>query len=77
MKRLAIFAGVVLVLLGALGFVPQLSPDGQLFGVVALEDVHKYLMIGVGLALVAIGLVRRRQLPPPSGPGDMRNLTWQ
>jgi hypothetical protein len=73
MKGLPIFAGIVLILIGAAGFVPALSPDGVLFGVVALQDIHKYIMIGVGVVLAAFGFMRRRDVPPPRGP-DLRDL---
>jgi hypothetical protein len=73
MKGLPIFAGIVLILLGAAGFVPALSPDGQLFGIVALQDMHKFILIGAGVLLTAIGLVRGRDVPPPGGP-DLRDL---
>ncbi len=73
MKGLPIFAGVVLILVGAAGFVPALSPDGVLFGVVALQDIHKYILIGAGVLIAAFGFLRSRGVPPTRGP-DLRDL---
>jgi hypothetical protein len=78
MKALAILAGIVFIVLGACGFVPSLSPDGRLFGAFAIDDTYKYLLIGGGVVLLALGLFTHREEPPPPGPRrDLRDLTWQ
>jgi hypothetical protein len=40
---------------------------------VALQDMHKFILIGAGVLLTAIGMVRGRDVPPPGGP-DLRDL---
>jgi hypothetical protein len=73
MKGLPIFAGIVLILIGVAGFVPALSPDGVLFGFIALQDIGKYVLIGAGVLLAVAGFVRRRVVAVPTGP-DLRDL---
>jgi hypothetical protein len=47
--------GIILVALGALGFVTPLAPGGNLFGVLAIGTMHNltYLVCGI-LALAAV-----------------------
>ena len=75
MKVVATVIGVVLLALGLAGFVPQLTPDGQLFGVMPMSPVMSGLFIITGIAGIAIGMSSRRHLAPPAnstGTNDMR-----
>ena len=75
MKAIALLVGVVLLALGVAGFIPQLNPDGQLFGVLPMDTVMSALFAVTGAIGIAIGLSARRELAPPSGasnPNDMR-----
>lgn len=47
--------GVVFVLLGILGFIPALAPDGHLLGVFEVGVVHNLIHLVSGLAALATG----------------------
>ena len=74
MKAIATLIGVVLLGLGVAGFVPQLNPDGQLFGVLPMTPLLCGLFVITGIAGIAIGMSQRRTLTPPStnGSNDLR-----
>jgi uncharacterized membrane protein YuzA (DUF378 family) len=74
MKAIATLLGVVLLALGLAGFVPDLNPDGQLFGVLPMTMVLSVLFVITGLAGIAIGMSSRRGLSPqrPVSDNDMR-----
>ena len=76
MKTVALVLGVVLLALGVAGFVPDLNPDGRLFGAIPMNTVYSILFVISGLAGIAIGLSHRRTMIPPSSSGgggeDMR-----
>ena len=71
MKAIATVVGIVLLALGVAGFVPELNPDGRLFGVMPMTPLLCGLFVITG---IAIGLASRRHLtPPPASTGnDMR-----
>jgi hypothetical protein len=75
MKAVSIVIGVVLLALGLAGFIPDLNPDGQLFGVLPMNTVMSVLFVITGLAGIAIGMSSRRTLTPTSSTSsdDMRN----
>jgi len=76
MKAVSIVIGVALLALGLAGFVPDLNPDGQLFGVLPMNTMMSVLFAITGVAGIAIGLSSRRTMIPPSSSGgdgnDMR-----
>ena len=74
MKAIVTLLGVVLLALGVAGFVPELNPDGQLFGVLPMSPLMCGLFVVTGIAGIAIGLSSRRGLAPPpaSTQNDMR-----
>lgn len=74
MKAIATVVGIVLLALGVAGFVPELNPDGRLFGVMPMTPLLCGLFVITGIAGIAIGLASRRHLtPPPASTGnDMR-----
>jgi uncharacterized membrane protein YczE len=74
-KAIAILIGVVLLALGVAGFVPQLNPDGQLFGVLPMNALMSGLFVITGIAGIAIGMSSRRTLTPPAG-GDNDLRPW-
>ena len=55
MKRLALIAGVLLLIAGAAGFVPALCPDGKLFGIFAVDTMHNIVHIATGILALALG----------------------
>ena len=71
MKAIATLLGVALLALGVAGFVPELNPDGRLFGVMPMTPLLCGLFVVTGIAGIAIGLASRRQLTPP--PASTRN----
>jgi hypothetical protein len=73
MKILALLIGIVLLAIGIAGFVPALTPDGVLFGVLPVDTVRNALFIVTGAVGIMIGLASRRELPPTtSGGNDLR-----
>ena len=74
MKAIATLLGVVLLALGVAGFVPDLNPGGQLFGVLPMSPLMSGLFVITGIAGIAIGMSARRGLAPPpaSTHNDMR-----
>jgi hypothetical protein len=67
--KIARLFGVVFVVVGALGFVPPLVPDGNLVGLFHVNAVHNVVHIALGLWGIAAG---------GSGPGSLlyfRGLT--
>ena len=76
MKAIATLVGVVLLALGLAGFVPDLNPDGQLFGVMPMNMVMSVLFVITGIAGIAIGMSSRRTLAPPRSTGDNDMRPW-
>ena len=73
MKTLAFVVGVILLAMGVASFVPGLSPDGRLLGILAMDTLRGILFIVTGLVGIAIGMANRRGLPPPpTGDNDLR-----
>jgi hypothetical protein len=67
--------GVVLLAVGLAGLVPDLNPDGLLFGVMPMSTLMSGLFVITGIAGIAIGMSSRRGLAPPraaSTDNDMR-----
>ena len=76
MKAIATLLGVVLLALGLAGFVPDLNPDGLLFGVLPMGTVMSVLFVLSGLAGIAIGMSSRRTLAPKRSVGDDDLRPW-
>lgn len=61
-KRIALIAGAVLVVVGILGFVPGVtvfdpdSGEGRFIGAFAVDGVHNAVHILTGIAAIAVGL---------------------
>lgn len=57
LKTFAIAFGVIMLLIGALGFVPQAVPDGRhLFGIFHINTIHNFIHLATGLAALLCGL---------------------
>jgi hypothetical protein len=56
MKTAAIVFGVLMLIAGIAGFVPQLCPNGLLFGIFAVNGIHNVIHIATGLAAIAMGM---------------------
>ncbi len=72
MKALALVIGVVLLAVGVAGFVPQLNPDGMLFGVMPMDQLRSILFIVTGAMGILIGVTRRRETYVARTGGDGR-----
>ena len=55
MKTIAIIFGLVLLLVGILGFVPTMAPDGMLLGVFHVNAAHNAVHLLSGAIAVACG----------------------
>ena len=65
MKRLALIAGVILLVFGIAGFT----------GLLAIEMAYAAVYTAAGLLGIMMGLTHRRDLVPPRAPGrDLRDL---
>lgn len=53
LRVLAILMGIVFVISGVMGFIPEFTQDGKLFGIFAINSVRNMLHIGIG----ALGLL--------------------
>ncbi len=47
--------GIVMTAIGILGFIPALTPDGNLFGIFAVDTVHNLIHLITGLVGLAAG----------------------
>jgi hypothetical protein len=56
MKGFAIFFGILLLAAGAGGFVPQLTPDGLLLGIFAVDTMHNVVHVITGILAIAMGV---------------------
>lgn len=74
MKVLALAIGCILLAIGVAGFVPALTPDGVLFGVLPVDTLRNALFVITGAVGIMIGLHSRRELPPTtSDANDLRS----
>jgi hypothetical protein len=48
-KTYAIIYGVLFLLIGLLGFVPMLAPDGHLFNFLLMGTIHNFIYIFIGV----------------------------
>jgi hypothetical protein len=76
MKAVSILLGVVLLALGLAGFVPDLNPDGQLFGVLPMNMIMSALFALSGIAGIALGISSRRTLTPTANTSDNDMRPW-
>lgn len=53
-KKLVTILGVVFLLIGVLGFVPGLTPDGHLLGIFAVDGIHNVVHLLSGILALAI-----------------------
>ena len=76
MKAIALALGAALLALGIAGFVPDLNPDGLLFGVLPMNAIMSGLFLVTGLAGIAIGMASRRGLTPPANASSSDMRPW-
>lgn len=54
--RWAFWFGVVLLVVGTLGFIPTFTPDGRLFGVFAVDALHNVVHVVTGVVAIGVGM---------------------
>lgn len=59
-RYVAIGFGVVLMIVGVLGWVPAAKPDGKLFGLFAVDHLHNFVHLGTGLLSLLVGFTTER-----------------
>jgi len=52
LKKAALVVGVVFLLLGLLGFIPALTPDGKVLGILAVNGLHNMVHLLSGIAFL-------------------------
>jgi hypothetical protein len=55
MTTFAKILGIVLIAIGALGFIPGLTPDGLLFGIFRTDPFHNLIHLVTGIMVAAAG----------------------
>jgi Domain of unknown function (DUF4383) len=56
LKILAILFGLVLIVIGILGFLPDFTPGGKLFGYFLVNPLHNILHLLTGIVALVCGL---------------------
>lgn len=56
-KNVGIVLGIVLIVIGILGFIPALTPGGQLFGLFAMGMAENVIYIVSGLIIGGVSLI--------------------
>ncbi|WP_068467575.1 DUF4383 domain-containing protein [Candidatus Protochlamydia phocaeensis] len=56
LKTCAIVFGVIMLIIGLLGFVPQVNPNGMLLGLFHVNLLHNLIHLATGLAALLCGL---------------------
>ncbi len=54
LKKLAYVFGVVFVVIGVLGFIPGVTPDGHLLGIFDVSPLHNIIHLLSGIAALAL-----------------------
>lgn len=60
LKTVAIIFGVIFILIGILGFVPSLTPEGKLLGIFMVNGAHNLVHLLTGVVAILCGLASER-----------------
>ena len=76
MRTIALLIGIALLAIGIAGFVPGLTTDGMLFGVMPMDFMRSAIFAVTGAVGIMIGLGRHREIAgsAPDSANDLRNL---
>lgn len=55
LRSLAIFVGIIFIISGVMGFIPEFTHEGKLFGIFAINSIKNFVHIAVGLLGVFTG----------------------
>src|SRR5215210_2997234 len=56
LKTFAIIFGIVMLVVGVLGFIPEAAPDGFLLGLFHVDTLHNLIHISTGVVAILCGL---------------------
>lgn len=56
LKLLAILFGLIMIVVGILGFLPDFTPNGELFGIFQVNPMHNVVHLLTGLVALVCGL---------------------
>lgn len=57
LKQVALIFGLIFLVIGILGFVPELNKGGKFMGIFTLNDMHNYVHIATGVVGILCGLI--------------------
>ena len=56
LKKIAVIFGVIFVVVGVLGFVPVVNPDGKLLGLFDVNTAHNLVHLATGIIAILVGM---------------------
>ena len=62
LKKIAIAFGAVFIVVGILGFIPALTPDGRLLGLFAVNTLHNTVHLATGIVALAVAMASPRAI---------------
>src|SRR5438046_468777 len=78
LKKIAIAFGIVFIVVGLVGFVSAVTPDGKLLGYFEVNAAHNVVHIATGIVAVIVGFVCRLaspSIPAARGPSPAARVT--
>lgn len=56
LKTIAVLFGIIMLVIGILGYFPEVAPDGMLFGTFHVNSIHNLIHIVTGVVALLCGL---------------------
>jgi len=60
LRRIALAFGITLLVVGSVGFVPALVPEGKLFGLFEVNGMHNFVHLATGIGAILAGVSSER-----------------